>query len=188
MRTFIAVDMSESIKSQVQEYILSLKNLHPNPKQVKWIRSSGIHITLKFLGEISDNEAEAMIKGLESIVEQQNVFSLSVKGTGRFPPQGRFPRVLWAGIEDGGKLVRLQARIEDMASEIGFQKEKRDFHPHLTLGRIKNPSNLDAVLSRLQEDQSKNFGEMKVEKVTFFRSILKPTGAEYSILNESTLK
>lgn len=188
MRTFIAVDMSSEIKNRILDYIRSLDKIIQGRKNIKWVKPAGIHITLKFLGEISEERAAAVIKTIDTVASRFPSFNVALTGTGRFPPQGRFPRVIWAGIEDKGELQEIQAHLEDEISDIGFPREKRSFHPHLTLGRVKNPSGLDSVIARLEEDKTTRFGEMTVDKLIFFQSILKPAGAEYKILKESELK
>lgn len=147
-----------------------------------------MHLTLKFLGEIDEEKIPQIESILKRISETFKPFPLRLKGTGYFPPKSKTPRVLWAAIEEVEDLKRLQSDIEEEMESIGFPKERRTFHPHLTLGRVKTSFDIQETLHFLEKHRDKNFGEMEAKKVTFFRSVLKPTGAEYSVLSEFEFK
>jgi 2'-5' RNA ligase len=185
MRTFVAVDLDPKIKEYFSELIrhLSRKNA-----DIRWVKKQDMHITLKFLGEVSDNRIQKTTQSIRKACEPLESFQISFRGTGFFPPQSRFPRVLWAGIEPSHGLVSLQNSIENELQKHGFPREKRQFHPHLTLGRVRSSKNIPFVLQELADHQKSDFGSMKVEKVTFFKSTLKPTGAEYDVLSDIKLK
>lgn len=184
MRTFIAIELDINIKTNLFEF---LRKLDMGIKGIRWIKSQGMHLTLKFLGEITEKKASQVRTVLDQSMKDYPPFLLSLKGTGAFPPRSKFPRVLWVGVEHNETLHKIQARLENDMEKLHFPKEKREFHPHLTLGRIKRPQNLGPILSLLQEQEKKEFGKMNVKKINFFQSILKPTGAEYSILSEHKL-
>ena len=113
---------------------------------------------------------------------------MKFKGTGSFPSGMKNPRVLWVRIEDEETLTALQSQLEGELEKLGFPRERRKFHAHLTLGRVKSLFDIKETLSLLEKYRDRNFGEMKVEKISFIQSTLKPTGAEYSILSEFELK
>ncbi len=181
MRTFIAIDLNESLKNNICEYINELKKI--NQSKIKWIKENGMHITLKFLGEISEDKVSDIDNILEKTAEQHKPFPITFKGTGYFPNRKK-PRVLWIGIENNTILCDIQSQLEDKLQSLGFPKEKRTFSPHLTMGRIKKPFHLQSILSKISADQEKYFGEMTAQKITFFQSILKSSGAEYSVITE----
>lgn len=185
MRTFIAINLNPEIKKALIQLI---KELDTGNRNIKWIAEQGMHLTLKFLGEIDRGKVTQIENVLERILEKHRPFSLRFKGTGSFPPGKKAARVLWVGIEEEESLKRLQSELEAELEKIGFPREQRRFHPHLTLGRVKFQSGLGQTLSLLEKYRDQAFGEMKVEKITFFQSILKPTGAEYSILSEFELR
>lgn len=185
MRTFIAIDLEEGIKKKL---FFLLHELNKVSKGIKWVKKEGMHLTLKFLGEIGKEKIPEIESILKEISEKYNPFPLRLIGTGSFPPGKKNPRVLWVGIEETKSLKTLQAQIEEKLEKIGFEKEKREFHPHLTLGRVKAHSYLGGVLSQLEKEREASFGEMLVKKITFLQSILKPTGAEYKVLSEFELK
>ena len=188
MRTFIAINLEPELKETLSQFIEELKRLDPARKSVRWVNQQAMHLTLKFLGEIDESQTAQIKKALEQISEGSRAFTMKISGTGYFPPDKRKPRVLWVGIEEEESLKILQSRLEEEMEKLGFPKENRKFHPHLTLGRVKIPSNLREIMLCLEQHGSRKFGEMEVRKVTFFKSVLKPTGAEYSVLSEFELK
>lgn len=185
MRTFIAVDLSPEIKSRLAELV---GRLVPLGGDVKWVTRESMHLTLKFLGEI-DEMKEAQVEDLlEGISARQAAFPLACRGTGSFPPGSRSPRVLWVGVQAGPALASLQEEIESGGERLGFERESRPFHPHLTLGRVKSSSGIARVLREFEEAKGTSFGEMTVRSVVFFQSRLRPSGAEYKVLREFPLK
>lgn len=185
MRTFIAIELDINIKRNLSEF---LKTLDTGTKSIRWVKSQGMHLTLKFLGETPEKKVDQVKSVLDQSMREYPAFLINLKGTGSFPPGVKFPRILWVGVESNEILPRIQTRLENEMEKLHFPKEKRAYHPHLTLGRIKTPQSLGPVLSLFQEQKNKDFGKMKVEKITFFHSVLKPTGAEYFILSEHKLK
>jgi 2'-5' RNA ligase len=185
LRTFIAIDLDPEIKKTLIQLI---KELDLGNRSIKWVTEQGMHLTLKFLGEIGRERVAGIEDVLRRISEKYNSFFLKFKGTGSFPPGKKAPRVLWVDIEEEESLETLQSELEAELEKLGFPKEERRFHPHLTLGRVKVPSGLGQTLSLLEKHKDQTFGEMKVKKITFFESTLHPTGAEYSILSEFGLR
>jgi 2'-5' RNA ligase len=188
MRTFIAINLDPEIKRGLTQLIDELKTRRTESRGIRWVRPEAMHLTLKFLGEIGEDKIPRIEGALRGISEKYSPFSLKIKGTGYFPPKSKAPRVFWVGIEEEGILERLQIQVEEEMERLGFPKEQRKFHPHLTLGRVKISSNLRGILDLLEKYKEKILGEMEVQKMTFFRSVLKPTGAEYSVLSEFEFK
>lgn len=188
MRTFIAIDLDPEIKNALCRLIDELAGLDQGKRNIKWVARQGMHLTLKFLGEIEEKKAREVENILNKTAENSSSFQLRVKGMGCFPPQTRYPRVLWVGVDGEEALLSLQSHLETEMEKAGFPREQRKFHPHLTLGRVKNPSALGETLSLLEKSKDRIFGEMKAEKITFFQSVLKPSGAEYSVISEYKLK
>lgn len=186
MRTFIAIDLDPEIKKTLSVLIDELDKGHKN---VRWVRHEGMHLTLKFLGEIGREKVSEIENVLKMISKKYGSFSLKFKSTGSFPPGMKNPRVLWIGIEEEEEtLTALQALLEGELEKLGFPRERRKFHAHLTLGRVKSLFNIKETLSILEKHRNRNFGEMKAVKISFIQSTLKPTGAEYSILSEFELR
>lgn len=185
MRTFIAIDLDSQLKKNLAALI---DELRPNGKNVRWVSAEAMHLTMKFLGEIADRDVARTASTLENIVKNHKPFLLKLLGTGWFPPGRKDPRVLWVGVQGDPSLKVLQEDTESAMERLGFAREKREFHPHLTLGRVKFPSRFEPLLLELEKRQNAAYGEMQVRKITFFKSTLKPSGAEYSVLSEFQLK
>ncbi len=185
MRTFIAIDFDKEIKDMISSHI---QKWDTGEKNIRWIKTQGMHLTLKFFGEIDGEKIEKVKSMLGNITKDYRPFRLSLKGTGSFPPGAKHPRVIWIGIEMNETLQNIQTRLENELHKLGFPREKRKFHPHLTLGRIKEPQNIGRVLESLDRHKETDFGGMTVDTITLFESKLRPTGAEYTILSEFYLE
>ena len=182
MRTFVAIDLAPDLKITMEALI---RNIKKGAKGVKWVNSSGMHLTLKFLGDITPEKAGDIIGLLKTIAEKHSAFPLQLKGTGTFPPgRKRGTRVIWAGIPETSELMALDEEMEAGFERIGFPREDRPFHPHMTLGRVKFLDGLEPVLDELERYRETDFGGMMVNRIRFFESVLKPDGADHSVLAE----
>ncbi len=184
MRTFIAIDLDPRVKKALEEFILRLR---PYGGDVRWVNPAGMHLTLKFLGETSGEKATAVKACLAGIAHHHAPFPLKLCGTGTFPGGRQAPRVLWVGFEESPPLKALQAEVDREMEKLGFPVEQRPFHPHLTLGRVKGPSGLGSLLREFEKEKTAFFGEMEVKRLTFFQSLLQPSGAQYIVLAEYPL-
>lgn len=189
MRAFIAVNIPLEVKGNLQEEIGRLRTLIRGGP-VRWVRPEGIHLTLKFLGEISNSNLGEIGQVLEREVNRHPFFTLRVGGFGCFPNRRR-PRVLWIGItEENGTLAQVQTAIEEKLVPLGFGKEGRPFHPHLTLGRVRrniSMSELPQLQDAVDEFVVGQIGHFEVSELHLIRSVLRPSGAEYSTLMEFPL-
>lgn len=185
MRTFIAIDLDASLKKTLAAFV---NEVEPLARNIRWVGAKGMHLTLKFLGEISDEEASGISAALEEIARRHKPFPLVLRGTGAFPAGRRSPRVFWVGVDPVPGLVSLQEEIERTMEKRGYEREKRSYHPHLTLGRVKFPAPLDRLAVEFERNRDRVFGEMEVGGFVFFRSILRPSGAEYTVLKEVGLR
>lgn len=184
MRTFIAINLDPHLKKTLEEFIHRLRS---RGGDIRWVNPAGMHLTLKFLGETSEEKVAAVKESLSGTAHRYVPFCLRLSGTGTFPGGQRAPRVLWVGFEESSSLKSLQAEVEREMEKLGFPSEPRPFHPHLTLGRVKNPSGLGPLLREFEKDRTTVFGEMEVSRLTFFQSLLQPSGAQYIILAELPL-
>lgn len=183
MRTFIAIDLEPALKEAVLGLV---ENLKRTKADVRWAGPSGLHLTLKFLGEIGADAVPGVTSALERVAGRHRPFPLVLEGTGRFP-QGLAPRVLWVGVRPQPALLSLQEGLERELEVEGFLREARPFHPHLTLGRVKGPSFVREALAELEKRGSFVSGEMEVSRITLFESQLGPGGARYRVVSEHTL-
>ncbi len=182
VRVFIAIPLSD----EALEGLKSAQDLIKKTGVVAGFpRISSIHLTLKFLGEISRDQLFLIQRKLEVKISDFAPFALKIRGLGAFPSLSR-PRIAWAGIEATGYLSRLQGDIEDSMQEIGFEPDKRRFNPHITLARIKSPQRNAVLENMLQEMENWDIGISAVEAVRIYQSILKPDGAVYKVLGEIT--
>jgi 2'-5' RNA ligase len=184
MRSFIAIDLEPGLKREIQDLILKLTKTGAD---VRWIQTQGMHLTLKFLGEVGTDAMPAVETVLNVAASSHPAFPLSLHGTGIFPGP-KSPRVLWVGVKEEPALMGLQEDIDQGLEMEGYPREARAFHPHLTLGRVKSPARIKEALLELEKYQDASFGEMTVRKVALFESILKPQGAEYRVAGEFALK
>ena len=189
MRAFIALNIPAEIKTVLREESGRLRDLIQGGS-VRWVRSEGIHLTLKFLGEISNDQLGDIHQALERVAERHPFFTLCVRDFGCFPNIRR-PRVLWIGIADeSGVLSQLQGAVEGQLVPLGFGKERRPFHPHLTLGRVRRNISL-ADLTELHEVLESyrvgSIGQFDVRELHLIKSVLSPSGAEYSTLGSYLL-
>src|SRR4029078_8317708 len=134
VRTFIAVELSPGVKHRAGELI---KKLKPTGADVNWVQPVQMHLTLKFLGEVPRDDIIPICKVAQDVAAQFEPFDLGFRGTGAFPHTDH-PRTLWIGIEDGLAEIRaLQKELEQkLLDKLGFPKERRQFTPHLTIGRV----------------------------------------------------
>ena len=181
MRTFIAIDLDPPLKEKLKTLICELAPLAPN---IRWVQAPGMHLTLKFLGETPDEKAAAVGQALWTIAAGSPRFIIRLRELGTFPQARSLPRVIWVGVEGGPPLAAVQRDIESAAAGLGYEPEQRGFQPHLTLGRVKYPGRMERLLQEMEKHRGGDFGEMEVVRLTFFRSVLMPGGAEYSVLGE----
>jgi 2'-5' RNA ligase len=153
--------------------------------KVAWVPPPNMHVTLKFLADIPEETVAAIRDLLAPVLGARSAVPLEVGGLGVFPSPGK-PRVLWVGVEsEGDALGELAREIEDQLESLGFEKEKREFHAHLTLGRVKREkSGLGELFSGLEQT---SFGGCSVHEVVLYQSVLQRTGAEYQPLGRFPL-
>ena len=174
MRAFIAVDLPESIRAALRRKQASFRSDSPD---ARWTQPDGIHLTLKFLGEISDAKVREVSESLKNLGGFES-FVVGVKGLGFFP-DARRPRVFWAGVEAPASLSRLAGQVEEAMLRIGFAREERAFRPHLTLARFRVPQPQPALLALLAQQGEQELGNFGVSEFFLFESKLSPQGAEY---------
>jgi len=178
VRTFIAIDVPAEVRnmiSQAQERLLGIRGA-----KVSWLRSGGIHLTLKFLGDVERERLTDVTGSVQECAKLAHPIELATTVVGGFPSLNR-PRVLWLGIDGGPSLLQLQEDIEQSLAAVGYPPEQKRFHPHLTVGRVKSM----AQGCRLAEQfRSLEFPRVfwVVREVWVMSSVLKPQGAEYSVI------
>ena len=184
MRSFIAIEIPDEIKQGMTEIQSRLKG---SGVDAGWTRPEGIHLTLKFLGEVPEAQVPEIRTALTRAVAGCGGFRLEVMGVGTFPDP-KNARVVWIGLSDGtGKLVKLQTAVEDAMTGLGFEREARKFTPHLTLGRIRYIRSRDQWLRSLDTVKDARLPAFDVRTVSLMKSELKPSGALYTNMGDSAL-
>ncbi len=180
MRVFVAVELDERLRQGMAEVAARLKSFGAD---VRWVPAESQHITLKFLGEVEEPRLEAVRQALRAVACSSSPFSVRLAGLGAFPSL-RSPRVIWLGSE-GDELAALAEAVERALERLGFAREARRFRGHLTLGRVRSAdARLDRLAEQLRQPAARvEIGAFRVEEFHLYRSVLKPTGAEYKKLD-----
>jgi 2'-5' RNA ligase len=180
-RTFIALTLNES----VQQALADIQNhLRAANEDIKWVKPSHIHLTLKFLGELKSRRLKDVLKAFPSLYPQQSPFSIQITHLGTFPPS-RQPRIIWAGVDEKNaeKIQQLAAVTETGLTKIGFPKETRTFQAHVTLGRIRSGHHLNQLVAAIQSFVFPQTPIIQpIQQVVLFKSILTPQGPIYDPL------
>ena len=187
LRTFIAVELAASVIGKAQELI---KRLQAAGADVNWVKSPQMHLTLKFLGDVPDTETPEICRVVAETARRFEPFELICRGAGAFPDVHQ-PRTIWLGFSQGvSELTELQRLIDDaLKKEMGFGKEPRRFHPHLTLGRVKRFDEMSrAKLEKLLTDSANYDADLAViEEVVVFASFLGRHGPSHEALGRAEL-
>jgi len=176
IRAFIAVEISKPLKVPLRKMQDCFRG---RGDRIGWVKPAGMHLTLKFLGKIEEGMIAPVGERIGQACQEQDPFLLRLIGIGVFPGFKR-PRVLWVGVGEGAeKLREIFETLDPLLGEIGFPTGKKDFHHHVTLGRIKKLHNRLGFVERVKENKMVHVGEMKVEAVRLIESRLRPGGADY---------
>jgi 2'-5' RNA ligase len=177
MRLFVAIDIPEDVRSAMAGLVSKLR---PACRNARWVRIGGLHITLKFIGERSPEECDAIQAALASIPPRAPI-SITFRGLGFFPDERR-PHILWAGIKGGTELAALVGEIETALTALGIPRDEREFSAHLTLARLETPRIFEAFHDAVKKAGRLSFGRTTVEEFHLYQSVLKPGGSEYTRL------
>lgn len=178
MRLFVALDLPDEVRQNLRDLIARWK---PLCRSAKWVRPEAMHVTLKFIGEVSAAKL-APIRAALAQVHSTAPVEMQFHSLGFFPNERR-PRVLWCGVAASANLAELAAAVDRAVVPLGIPAESRDFVPHLSLARFKPDSgpraDLDALLRAADELKTYDFGRTREMEFHLIESILKPAGAEY---------
>src|SRR5215813_1474257 len=178
IRAFICIDVSASIKARLAALQDELRKLNA---QVSWVKPENIHLTLKFLGDVSHSELPKIIEAVRRVIGSCSPFEVEVEGAGCFPSP-RKPNVLWVGFANlPPALITLQKAFEDELERVGFAREEKSFKPHLTIGRIRQPRNAQRLAEELLKRGFPAEG-FQADEIILMRSDLTPRGAIYTPL------
>jgi RNA 2',3'-cyclic 3'-phosphodiesterase len=179
IRAFLALDLPDSLRPSLALVIEELKRSRAD---VRWVAVGNIHLTLKFFGNVPDEEIGALALAARQAAATSAPLQLQVTGAGAFPsPQA--PRVVWLGL--GGEvlpLTHLFHQLEKAFTALGHLPEGRAFNPHLTLGRVKSPANRERLAKLLTTLPPLNWPPFTVKELILFQSVLSPQGSKYTPL------
>lgn len=179
MRCFVAVNVSDATRRRL---VLAQEALRRAGADVRWDRESNLHLTLKFLGEIGEEQAAGLRELLAAEAPRHAAFDLEVRGLGTFPERGA-PRVVWAGCAgDVNPLRGLASSLELAAGQVGIPREERPYSPHLTIGRVKSSRNAKPLLEEVGRHKDAELGRERVDSFDLMRSTPGPDGPVYTSL------
>ena len=177
MRVFVALEIPDEVREAIRSLIGQLEK---NCRGARWAHVEGMHVTLKFIGEVPPERVGRIQAELAAVRSDQPV-ELSFRDVGFFPNE-RHPRVFWAGITATPNLTELATEVERRMESLGIPREQRPFRPHLTLARFKSEEGLEQLREALRNFKSLEFGSTRAQEFHLYQSQLKPRGAEYTRL------
>jgi len=184
IRAFIAIALPAEVTAALAGVADRLRGAGA---QVSWVKPGNIHLTLKFIGEIGEAGVGRVRAVLDEVAARHGPFTLAVGGLGVFPSP-RAPRVVWAGLTAGaGEAAAIQRNLEDGLKRLGFPKEARGFTAHLTIGRVRSPQNVQALLASIDAIGQFSAGQVAVTHLDLIRSQLDPKGSIYTVLHQAPL-
>jgi 2'-5' RNA ligase len=188
LRAFIAVEIPLEIRQAVQNATSNLRK--GIGSLVRWVPVENMHLTLKFLGDISPAYVDMLTQMLHAEADSCPAFDIHLTGVGSFPNPKR-PRVIYIGMQAPAGLEALKRGIESASRRLGYESEDRGFSPHLTIGRVKQnatSSDQQTIRRALEEIRIDSLGTARVDSVHLYKSDLKPTGSVYTRLYSAPLK
>lgn len=185
IRTFIAVETDPAVREAAAELVGEFR---ASGADVKWVDPANMHLTVKFLGDVDSRHVHEVCWAVEKAVAELPRFELELRGAGAFP-NARRPRTVWLGAGQGGEEIGILAEaLEEAMDRLGFRREARRFHPHLTLGRVRRgQAGLDELARLLAEYADFEVGRTTVSEVVTFSSQLDRSGPTYEPLGRARL-
>ncbi len=185
IRAFVAVELNDDARAFLRHLQPELERLAP-PDTVRWTRPESVHLTLQFLGDVAPGQVEAIAVALQGASQDTRAFEMELAGLGVFPNPKR-PRIVWLGIQEpSGGLAGLQRRVGEALAPLGFEREKRSFRPHLTIGRASKRATGHDLAKVGQAMTKEDFPwqvRIPVDHIVLMKSDLQAGGPVYSPLS-----
>lgn len=196
MRIFVGIDLGLEVRARIERFLEGVEGFAPD---ARWVRPESLHITLKFIGEQSPEQIQAIVEGLQRV--ESSTFDIRCAGYGFFPT-AKAPRVFWIGIHAGPQLAKLAENVDKSVAELSIPREDRPYSPHLTLARAGggrrsgSPKHLKSDLpnvtfamldKRLAAMGQLDFGTMIANEFILYQSQLSPGGSKYTKLQRFPL-
>jgi 2'-5' RNA ligase len=180
IRSFIAFDLEND--AVLNRIAAAQKLLVQTGADLKLVEPRNIHVTIRFLGNITPATAEKIHDEMKPV--QFTLFTARISGIGAFP-NPRYPRVVWAGITEGSDQLRsVFSQLEPRLQTLGFAPDSRGFSPHLTIARVRSPRNKPQLTEFLNKNAKYDFGTINARCLRLKKSVLTPRGPVYSTLKE----
>ena len=184
MRIFVGIQLAEAVRESIVRELLPFKK---TANSIRWTESRNIHLTLKFIGEISQDRLERIEAALSAAKIPVAPFLLRIAGFGKFPT-GDDLHIFWAGVAETPQLQSLFDWIENTLAPLGIARETQPFNPHITLGRNKGRYNFQTLFKLLAEKRDVFLAEIQATRFQLFSSQLTPAGPIYKIIKEIPLE
>ncbi len=181
IRAFVAIDLPPDVQDCLTQVSAQLRE-RVGEKSVRWVPIPNIHLTLKFFGDVSENNLDVLKEIISAEAALQKPMEIGIGRLGAFP-KTRHPRIIWVGVEAPPELTSLQRGIETKTNKVGYPKDKRSFFAHLTLGRVTRnaaPSDVRKIGDIIISSAVGFLGAASVQAVHIFKSDLLSTGAVYT--------
>ena len=185
MRVFVGINFTKKQRIKMHRAASALRT---RALPVRWVEPENFHVTLKFLGEVRRGQTEKVLGAMERAVSGTPPFQAKIRGFGAFPTVRR-PDVIWLGVEACPEMRCLKQDLEWSLGDVGFTSESRSFHPHITLGRVRDEGgpgafrNLDEAFSELDFDEV-----VRVRSIDLIRSHVSAEGPRYSVVSSIPLR
>ncbi|MCA0458617.1 MAG: RNA 2',3'-cyclic phosphodiesterase [Chloroflexi bacterium] len=176
-RLFIALDLPDAVKAQ-------LKALQTGVPGAKWVKPEQMHLTLRFIGDATEEQSKQLEMGLAEI--KAAPFSFQLQRVGQFPPKGK-ARVLWVGISPLEAINVLQKQVEQAVTACGFARADHPFAPHITLARFRMPPPVDEMTAYLQKHTGFTSSDIHIRHFALYASMLTPSGPIYRVVKQVDL-
>ena len=184
MRTFIAINLDDSIKEAIEKSAAPLRDLKA---KIKWVEKENLHLTLRFLGEVRPEIIPDIDRAVKRSCRGVAPFEMALKGMGCFP-ENRAPRIVWVAVENGVEKVRALAEsLKKELSGLPVKSEERAFKAHITIARIKRMADVAAFRSEIKKRKELFLGSHTITSVELMESTLSASGPHYSVIGEATL-
>ena len=185
MRTFIAVEIDTELRNRIEALRDRLRKAAAN---VKWVRNTQTHMTLKFLGDIPDDSIEQAAGLMADAASQVEPFEFEIGGAGRFPPHSGQVRVLWVGVDNAGaNLEKLHKLLDSGFAVLDVERDSRPFSAHITLGRVRKQRGAGELIAAVNKHEDYEAGTQQVKELVLFKSELLPEGPRYTVLARAPL-
>lgn len=181
-RAFISVDI---IPDQI--LVSELRELVNSRADLKVVKPGLLHVTLKFLGDTEESMIDEIGRRMSDAARGIRPFQIRLSGMGAFPSMSNV-RIVWVGIKDGSMLGEMAKSLDASLEDLGFDRDRKGFVPHLTLARARSGRNMGVVQEMLRKHAATDFGSYPVGKLLLKKSVLGPQGPTYSIVRETPLE